>query len=70
MSEDLGKAIKKLRNKEGLTQSELADKIGKTRGFIANLEGNIYNPSLDTLRDIAKALNVETSHIFLLAEYR
>jgi len=49
-----------LREKRGLTQSELAKRIGVTQPFIAKLEsGETHNFSLETLLKLAAALESE-----------
>jgi len=45
------------RLKQGLTQKQLAKKIGTKQPVISRLERGTYNPSLKFLRRIAKALN-------------
>ena len=50
----------KLREKRGLTQAELARRMGVTQPFIAKLEaGETHNFSLETLVKLASALNSE-----------
>lgn len=41
------------RNNKGITQKELADKIGTKQSAIARLESGNINPSLDLLEKIA-----------------
>lgn len=69
MKSNIGQVIKELREKQGLTQKELASITGKSRTYISDIERNRYAPSLATLYSIAKALNVDMSHIFLLSEH-
>ena len=45
-----------LRAKKGITQKELAEKIGTKQSAIARLESGSYNPTLDFLQRTAKAL--------------
>ncbi len=47
----------KKRTERGLTQKELARKIGTKQSAISRLESGNYNPSLVFLQKIAKALN-------------
>ena len=54
----LGQLIK-LRRKKGLTQKELANKIGKKQQVISRIEHKEHSPSLETLCGLAKALDVE-----------
>ena len=48
-------ALVKARMNAGLTQTELADRIGTTQSAIARLEGGGVSPSLATLRRYAEA---------------
>ncbi len=44
------------RLEKGLTQAELAERIGTTRGNIRRLESGRHNPSVRFLRKVARAL--------------
>lgn len=44
----------KLRNQAGLTQAELAEKVGTTQSAIARMESGRVLPKLDNLAKIAK----------------
>jgi len=54
---ELVKKIIALRIKENLTQKDLAEKINTNQSVISRLESGKYNPSIDFLSRIAKALN-------------
>jgi transcriptional regulator with XRE-family HTH domain len=47
------------REKLGITQAELAARIGSTQPAVARLEAGGVSPSLDTLSRIAAALDLE-----------
>ena len=57
----IGGNIKRIRKEKGLTQKELADKCNLSRSYLADVERDRYNPSLDTLTVIAKNLDVKVS---------
>ena len=59
-----GNVLKKLREKEGLTQQQLADYIGKDRSLIAKIECEEASPSVETAKAMGKALNVEWTIFF------
>jgi len=59
----IGEKIKIHRKKAGLTQVVLAEKAKMSRSYLADLERNRYNPSLDTLSAIAEALNINVSNL-------
>ena len=54
-----GKEIRNIRIKRGMTQKQLADKLGTTPQNIAQYENGKRNPKPDTQRRIAKALGVD-----------
>ena len=60
--------IREDREKQGLTQSELADLVGVRRETIVNLERGRYNPSLKLAMDIAKVFHVTVEEIFSYTE--
>lgn len=47
------KRLKSLREKEGVTQRQMAKHIGMSAGTINNLESGYSKPSFDVLIDIA-----------------
>ena len=59
----LGKNIKKARQKAGLTQAQLAQKAGIHVNYYARVERGEVNPSVDIVKNIAKALKVKSSDI-------
>lgn len=59
----LGKNIKLKRIARKLTQQELADKIGISLNFMGKIEVAFSKPSLDTLINISKALDVSVSDL-------
>ena len=60
----LGKRIKFLREKAGLTQEELADKTSLSLDYIGKIEVNINKPGLISLLKIAFALKVQPKELF------
>jgi transcriptional regulator with XRE-family HTH domain len=57
------KRLAELRSKNKMTQQELADKIGVSRGTIGMYEIGKRDPDTDTLIKIAKVFNVTTDHL-------
>jgi putative transcriptional regulator len=57
--------IKEFRQKLGLTQEALAQKVGVRRETIVFLEQGKYNPSLRLARDVAKTLKVTVDRLFM-----
>ena len=63
----MGKKVSKLklaRVENGLTQEELADKVGVTRQTIGLIEADKYNPTLKLCIAICKELNKTLNDIF------
>jgi len=58
-----GKVLKKIREKRGLTQAVLADKVGVDRVTIARIESGARNPSMDLLQRLAKVLKVKVGDL-------
>ena len=59
----LGENIKQRRNALHLTQQQLADKLNLSLNFIGKIEVAFSKPSLDTLIDIASALEISVSDL-------
>ncbi len=53
----LASAIIEARKQAGLTQEQLAERMGIKQPYIARLEGGSNNPSVSTLERIAEATN-------------
>ncbi|WP_409200280.1 helix-turn-helix transcriptional regulator [Methanobrevibacter sp. DSM 116169] len=61
--------IKQLRKEKGLTQKELADKIGVSRQTFNAIENGKYSPTLDIAYKIAEAFDKEyVEEIFVKEE--
>lgn len=58
--------IKPMRQALGLTQEELADRVGVRRETIIFLEQGKYNPSLKLAMNIAKIFKVKMEDLFEL----
>lgn len=59
---NLGSKIKSLRKKQGLTQEQLAGRVGTTKHYISKLENNKSDVELLTLKKIVEAgLNAKLS---------
>ena len=61
---DLGKRIRQLRVRNGLTQEELASRCELTKGCVSQLENNLTTPSLPALMDLVEALGSSMSAFF------
>lgn len=54
----IGSKIRQIRLSKGMTLNDLAEKTNFTAGYISQLERDIIEPSLSSLRKIATCLNV------------
>lgn len=52
----LGKKIQKTRKELGLTQEDVAYKVGISRAYMGYIEQGRYAPSLEVLEKVAKVL--------------
>lgn len=64
MAINIGAKIRSLRQQNGLTQKELADRCELSKGFISLLESDQTSPSLSTLEDILTTLGSSFSEFF------
>jgi transcriptional regulator with XRE-family HTH domain len=53
--------LKLIRERQGLTQRALADKAKMSYTYLCNVEGGKADPSLSTLKRLAKALRVKVA---------
>lgn len=59
----IGDRIKKFRKENKLTQIELAKSANISRSYLADIENNRYNASVDVLKSIATALDISLVEI-------
>lgn len=60
--------LKFVRESRGITQQELADRIGMRRETILHLENNRYNPSLEMALKIAQVFDLRVEELFQLKD--
>jgi XRE family transcriptional regulator, regulator of sulfur utilization len=58
-----GENIRKVRNKMGRTQQQVADRAGMHVNYYARIERGEENPSYETLEKIMKALKVKSKDV-------
>jgi XRE family transcriptional regulator, master regulator for biofilm formation len=60
----IGIMVRKLREGQGLTQTELAKRAHVTQAYVAMLEARVKtNPSIQVLQRLAKALKVRVEEL-------
>ena len=60
----IGKKIKSLRIKKGLTQEELGERTDLTKGYISQLERDLNSPSIETLFSLLEVLGSKPKDFF------
>jgi len=63
-----GAELRKLREKAGLSQEQLAESAGVHRTYVSLLERNKKSPTLDVLFRLCKALRVPASKVIARVE--
>ena len=61
-------SLQSIRESHGMTQQELAERIGVRRETILHLENNRYNPSLEMALKIARVFDLKIEDLFELKE--
>ncbi|RRN63457.1 helix-turn-helix domain-containing protein [Caulobacter sp. 602-1] len=65
----VGAMVRHHRERAGLTQAELADRVGKALETIGRIERGQAAPSFDTLESFAKVLEVDARDFFGSGEF-
>ena len=60
---DFGKKLKELRKQSGMTQKQLADKLGITKSVVSYYELSERTPSPDVLKNLALIFHVSTDYL-------
>lgn len=60
---DFGLKLKELRKQAGITQQQLADKLGITKSVVSYYELSERTPSPDVLRDLAIIFHVSADYL-------
>lgn len=58
-------ALTKLRMEQGLSQNQLAKRMGKEQSYIARIEKGDGNVTVNTINALAKALGVPAEQVFM-----
>lgn len=60
----LGKRIREEREKQGITQTDLAQAVGKDRQYLYKIESGKVTPNVSTVAILAEALGIPTYELF------
>jgi transcriptional regulator with XRE-family HTH domain len=58
LNKKLGERLKKLRQEKGMSQGDIARKLGVHRSYISGIERGVRNPTVKNVERIAEALGV------------
>ena len=64
MPERLGNRLKEMRAELGLTQAELAERVGVTRKTVNTVENGVFTPSALLALKLAEAIGVPVETLF------
>ncbi|MEK7217173.1 MAG: helix-turn-helix domain-containing protein [Chloroflexota bacterium] len=65
----LGQRVRLLRRQRGMTQAQLAERVGVSDNFIGMIERGRGHPTLETVNRVATALETEMRDLFQGAEH-
>ena len=60
----IGERIRKRREELGISQAELAGRIGVTQGSIGNYESGVSNPKMELMPKLFEALDTDANYLF------
>ena len=64
MAERLHNRLKEIRTERGLTQAELAERVGVTRKTVNTVENGVFSPSALLAIKLARELSVPVEQLF------
>jgi putative transcriptional regulator len=68
MAERLANRLKDRRTELGLTQAELAEKVGVTRKTVNTVENGVFTPSATLAIKLARALGLRVEELFWIED--
>jgi transcriptional regulator with XRE-family HTH domain len=60
----LGARLRQLREEQGLSQEQLAERAARHRAYVGAVERGERNPTLDVLHSLARGLGVDLADLF------
>lgn len=64
----IGKTVKAIRIKQGMSQEDLADECNVDRSYVSMIEVGRNEPSVTKIFDLCKGLKIKPSDFFKLVE--
>ena len=68
MADALGNRLRELREEPGLTQAQLADRIGVSRKTVNTVENGVFVPSTVVALKLARALGCPVEELFFMPD--
>ncbi|MEM6462541.1 MAG: XRE family transcriptional regulator [Pseudomonadota bacterium] len=68
LSADIGRDIRAIRQSKGMTLAEMADKLGRSVGFLSQVERGLSELSTQDLRQVAQLFDVSLSWFLVLSD--
>jgi len=68
LKEMIGSRIQEIRNKKGLTQDQLSEKVGISSKYLSSIERGKENPTLNTILKLTRSLDVKPDEFFVHLE--
>ena len=62
-AQKLGKNLKRIRTKKGITQGDIVRTLGMPKSFVSSIENGKTNPTLATIAKLAKAIGVSVGEL-------
>lgn len=63
LTKKLGEQLRKIRLQKGMSQGDIAKKLGVHRSYISGIERGIRNPTVKNLERLADALGVDPRNL-------
>jgi transcriptional regulator with XRE-family HTH domain len=67
MREKFAEVLREMRQASGMTQEQLAERIGKTKQAVSRYENGAYYPAMPVIREIAEVCGYAMGEVFDLA---
>ena len=64
----LGEAVRQLRREAGMSQRDLAQRVGISASWISRIESGQYDPSWGNMRRVAEGLGISLETLSEIAE--
>lgn len=69
-AKEIGLSVRALRRAKGMTQSQLADLVGRTTDAVSQIERGVNMPSLETLIALGDGLSVPVDALLQISDTR